>query len=304
MLLAVFRGFQPHLAAVCSLSASATSHTMLVVLQAVLDHPFTQACPLVQQCLQEDLQRLQDHHSGLCPSGDGGFRCQQRRVVLPACTAGAQACSTCAADAALPAGQGSLQAHASHGRSSSREATATTTACASTAAPDLSLQQQAGSGSGLTRGASGWLSRSGSSGSAKPGGSSWRSYRRRLTPSCRELMYVCDGDRNGVIHYIATGEAPGLKLQQMLQLVLLFGTADARVVVVIEMEVPATCSARWMTHSGRPTLTCCCVGAVWLCTEYGSKPWVNPVLSKALEIKASSPASRYTDPKVCRPAQA
>lgn len=32
--------------------------------------------------------------------------------------------------------------------------------------------------------------------------------------------------------------------------------------------------------------------------EYGSKPWVNPVLSKALEIKASSPPSRYTDPKV------
>lgn len=32
--------------------------------------------------------------------------------------------------------------------------------------------------------------------------------------------------------------------------------------------------------------------------EYGSKAWVNPVLSKALEIKASSPPSRYTDPKV------
>lgn len=32
--------------------------------------------------------------------------------------------------------------------------------------------------------------------------------------------------------------------------------------------------------------------------EYGTKPWVNPVLSKALEIKASSPPSRYTDPKV------
>jgi hypothetical protein len=35
-----------------------------------------------------------------------------------------------------------------------------------------------------------------------------------------------------------------------------------------------------------------------MCTEYGSKPWVNPVLSKALEIKASSPSSRFTDPKV------
>jgi hypothetical protein len=49
-------------------------------------------------------------------------------------------------------------------------------------------------------------------------------------------MYVYDGDRNGVLHHIAT--------------------------------------------------------------EYGSKQWVNPVLSKAVEIKASSPPSRYTDPKV------
>lgn len=32
--------------------------------------------------------------------------------------------------------------------------------------------------------------------------------------------------------------------------------------------------------------------------ECGTKPWVNPVLSKALDIKASSPSSRYTDPKV------
>jgi hypothetical protein len=38
--------------------------------------------------------------------------------------------------------------------------------------------------------------------------------------------------------------------------------------------------------------------AACLPAEYGSKPWVNPVLSKALEIKASSPPSRYTDPKV------
>jgi hypothetical protein len=76
---------------------------------------------------------------------------------------------------------------------------------------------------------------------AAPGSSSraggWRHFRRRLAPSCKELMYVCDGDRNGVVHYIGT--------------------------------------------------------------EYGSKQWVNPVASKALDIKASSPPSRYTDPKVC-----
>jgi hypothetical protein len=43
---------------------------------------------------------------------------------------------------------------------------------------------------------------------------------------------------------------------------------------------------------------CCCCHCCCCTAEYGTKPWVNPVLSKALEIKASSPASRYTDPKV------
>ncbi|XVE56276.1 hypothetical protein DITRI_Ditri03aG0225600 [Diplodiscus trichospermus] len=33
-------------------------------------------------------------------------------------------------------------------------------------------------------------------------------------------------------------------------------------------------------------------------TSYGEHPWVNPVLSKRIAITASSPASRYTDPKV------
>ncbi|XVF74114.1 hypothetical protein PTKIN_Ptkin13bG0034200 [Pterospermum kingtungense] len=33
-------------------------------------------------------------------------------------------------------------------------------------------------------------------------------------------------------------------------------------------------------------------------TSYGEHPWVNPVLSKRIAITTSSPASRYTDPKV------
>ncbi|KAL6982604.1 hypothetical protein U1Q18_015992 [Sarracenia purpurea var. burkii] len=33
-------------------------------------------------------------------------------------------------------------------------------------------------------------------------------------------------------------------------------------------------------------------------TSYGKHPWVNPVLSKRISISASSPVSRYTDPKV------
>ncbi|XWS14376.1 hypothetical protein CRYUN_Cryun35bG0003800 [Craigia yunnanensis] len=33
-------------------------------------------------------------------------------------------------------------------------------------------------------------------------------------------------------------------------------------------------------------------------TSYGEHPWLNPVLSKRIDITASSPTSRYTDPKV------
>jgi hypothetical protein len=191
-------------------------------MQAVLKHRFTRSCPLVQQCLEEDLQRLQDYHSGLRPSADSSVRCQQRRLVLPACAAtGQQARSASTADAALPAGaatavQGSLPSQPIRASSGSKAAQVSTSACGRAtagAAPtsqtvgveSSSLQQQGSLSSSISRGPSGWLHRSGSSGSGKPG-SSWRSYRRRVTPSCKELMYVCDGDRNGVIHYIATGE--------------------------------------------------------------------------------------------------
>lgn len=56
-------------------------------------------------------------------------------------------------------------------------------------------------------------------------------YQRRKLPACRELMYVCDGDRNGVIHYLGTA--------------------------------------------------------------LGTQEWVNPVLAKRVEVRASSPASRW-----------
>ena len=29
-------------------------------------------------------------------------------------------------------------------------------------------------------------------------------YQRRLAPRCTDLMYICDGDRNGVLHHIGT----------------------------------------------------------------------------------------------------
>lgn len=31
-----------------------------------------------------------------------------------------------------------------------------------------------------------------------------QAYQRRLVPRCTDLMYICDGDQNGVIHHIAT----------------------------------------------------------------------------------------------------
>lgn len=179
--------------------------TLLV--QAVRDHPFTKTCPAVQQCLQEDLQRLQDHHSGHpSPAGEGGFRCLQRRLVLPACAA--HALEACAADAAVSDTAGSDAA----GSTSRLSDGAGNGGASGGGAPgDLALQQQRSAGSASDRGASGWLARGGDgSGVVSVGpGNGWRSYRRRLAPSCKELMFVCDGDRNGVIHYIATGEMTG-----------------------------------------------------------------------------------------------
>lgn len=234
-------------------------------MQAVLDHPFTRACPLVQQCLEEDLQRLQDYHSGLRPSADSGVRCQQRRLVLPACTAtGQPARSASTADAALPGSaastaQGSLPSQPT-GSSGSKEAQASTIACRATAgAPSTgqtagtesssSLQQQGNLSSSVSRGPSGWLHRSGSSGSGKPS-SSWRSYRRRVTPSCKELMYVCDGDRNGVIHYIATGETRRCGVSDMP----CYGTP-----VLLESETLLPIQANHTVKTPHPVLlNCCC----------------------------------------------
>jgi hypothetical protein len=61
-------------------------------------------------------------------------------------------------------------------------------------------------------------------------------YQRRLAPTCRELMYVYDGDPYGVVHHIAT--------------------------------------------------------------DYGTRGWVNPALARRVEVRASSPASRFTNPQV------
>ncbi|KAF5828541.1 hypothetical protein DUNSADRAFT_17460 [Dunaliella salina] len=60
-------------------------------------------------------------------------------------------------------------------------------------------------------------------------------FTRRALPCCHECAYVCDGDANGVLHYIGTAQ--------------------------------------------------------------GTQAWVNPVLAKRVTVRASSPASRHTDPK-------
>lgn len=58
-------------------------------------------------------------------------------------------------------------------------------------------------------------------------------YQRRLSPQCEELMYVFDGDKNGVIHFLGS--------------------------------------------------------------SYGREDWVNPVLARKVQVKASSPPARHTD---------
>lgn len=170
------------------------------VLQAVLVHPFTQACPVVQQCYQEDLQRLHDYHNRHpSPSSEGGFRCQQRRLLLPA----SRTTSSTNPGAALTP-------PAEHAQTALGQAVSGMQACGDDqvqAGRDEALQRLASSGS---RTLSGRLCRAGNSNSSSSStamlGGGWRSYRRRLAPSCKELMYVCDGDRNGVIHYIGTGD--------------------------------------------------------------------------------------------------
>jgi hypothetical protein len=190
---------------------------LLLLAQAVRDHPFTLAWPAVQQCLQEDLQRLQDHHSAHPSSAsEGGFRCLQRRLVLPACAA--HALEACPADVAAASDAARVNPSGSSSKGCDGASTAADVPQGGWDAGDHPLQQQSSARSASGRLASGWLARAGdsSSGGSMGPGSGWRSYRRRLAPSCRELMFVCDGDRNGVIHYIATGDDDAKALTQLL----------------------------------------------------------------------------------------
>ncbi|GIL97309.1 hypothetical protein Vretimale_2789 [Volvox reticuliferus] len=61
-------------------------------------------------------------------------------------------------------------------------------------------------------------------------------YQRRCLPFALELMYVCDGDSSGVLHFLGT--------------------------------------------------------------SYGAQGWVNPMLAKRVDVRASSPTGRTTDPRV------
>eukprot|EP00882_Tetradesmus_deserticola_P026573 GHRQ01029326.1.p1 GENE.GHRQ01029326.1~~GHRQ01029326.1.p1 ORF type:complete len:206 (+),score=76.74 GHRQ01029326.1:726-1343(+) len=167
--------------------------------QAVLVHPFTRSCSHVQRCMQLDLKRVNEAQEASSPRGCYTF--EQRRLVRPGL---AVAVDACGAGGFVPA--------------------------AAPAAEKVAVQPAAAAAAGSCRTVDG----GGGSSNARAG--NWRHFRRRLAPSCKELMFVRDGDQNGVVHYIGT--------------------------------------------------------------DYGSKQWVNPVACKALDIKASSPPSRYTDPKV------
>ncbi|GLI59392.1 hypothetical protein VaNZ11_001258, partial [Volvox africanus] len=73
--------------------------------------------------------------------------------------------------------------------------------------------------------------------SSATGDSCWSvRYQRRCLPFALELMYVCDGDSSGVLHFLGT--------------------------------------------------------------SYGTQGWVNPMLAKRVDVRASSPTDRTTDPRV------
>lgn len=237
-------------------------------MQEVLEHPFSKACALVQQCLAEDLQRVRDCNgsSGTSGSQPGSLHSQQRRLVLPvAASASIPAATTAAALCARTGSTGAGPSDVAGSRSGTLLCKAASTPLSATAPaaaeatgdrtgagllqpstsntgnnqsssvpgqpqhsgaadpttpPHMQPLGVASSGSGtisssscsglplwwLGRRGSGWDSRAGggSISSSSSSGGMWP--RRRLAPSCKELMYVFDGDKNGVIHYIATGE--------------------------------------------------------------------------------------------------
>lgn len=212
-------------------------------MQAVLDHPFSKECSLVQKCMQEDLQHLSDSTSSSV--GDrGAYTFEQRRLMRPAGSLGSGPVAAVAAAGGGGTGKAAYMGQQQRAQSadSSLQLTGTVAGRSNDAGLGTLLHRTIHSclhnqQSSCIRMPAGQAACSNSTGSRmNRRDMAQKRYRRRLAPSCRELMYVCDGDKNGVIHHIAT--------------------------------------------------------------DYGTKQWVNPVLCKAVDIKASSPPSRYTDPKV------
>lgn len=239
----------PHLLAItCSgimctrqlnVSAPALIRSPLLIdtlLQAVLQHPFTQQCPLVHRCMQGDLQRLRDSNGSTSPE-DKQYTVEQRRLVRPTGALGS--------GPAIETGTSSSDTASTQQRAPSLPVRACgVESIQLTVQPCSNSQGDAGASQQLASAPAGCADHAASAAAAashpcsSTRGSAWKRCRRQTPSSCKELMFVCDGDRNGVIYYIAT--------------------------------------------------------------DYGTKQWVNPVLSKAVDIKASSPPSRYTDPKVSR----
>ncbi len=202
-------------------------------LKAVLSHPFVTSHPMVQQQIETDLAEAA---AGAAASSTGYVFEGRGRIVRPSSAAsgaangspaaaapGGNPCSppfaaspaAAAAGGADGAGPGPLSSPAAHHHDSPERSS-----------PSSSHHHHHHH-----------HHRSGQLPAPQPScGLPGARYQRRLAPTCRELMYVYDGDQNGVISHIAT--------------------------------------------------------------DYGLKGWVNPVLAKRIEVRASSPASRFTDPKV------
>ncbi|GBF97048.1 hypothetical protein Rsub_09521 [Raphidocelis subcapitata] len=170
-------------------------------LESVRAHPFVERNPLVAA----EMRRQLDAAAAGAAAGAAGYVFDRRRLVRPAAAAGAAAAAPAVPEpVAAPAGGcGGARPPAA----GPAQSPASAPAPAPAQPPPL----------------------------FSPAPPPQQRFARRLAPSCRELMYVYDGDGNGAVAHIAT--------------------------------------------------------------DYGARGWVNPVLTRRVEVRASSPASRFTDPK-------
>lgn len=127
-------------------------------------------------------------------------------------------------------------------------------------------------------------------------------YQRRTLPLTQELMYVCDGDQNGALWFIATQVTAAARgplccchpARRCCSIPHPLRMCARRHGSPPAAPQPARIARK--ADEGQPLKPLLPLLAP-AAAQYGSSTWVNPVLAKRVEAKASSPASRVTDPK-------